>query len=330
MLATWKDIPALAAQVRSGSTAALGRAITLVESNAEAHREPARRLLKTLMPHTGKSIRIGISGVPGVGKSTFIDAFGTHLLTQGRRVAVLAVDPSSGRTGGSILGDKTRMHRLSMDPRAFVRPSPTGGTLGGVARRTRETMFVCEAAGFDTIIVETVGVGQSEITVAQMVDMYVVLMLAGAGDELQGIKKGVLEWADLLAINKADGANAVPAQRARRELAHALHYTRREKSAWTPLVRTCSALQGDGIDTLWEDVLHYTDSMNESGEWLQRRRQQGRDWMWAMVREGLQERFLSDPTIQSMLPATLDAVEAGATTASQAAEDLLKAWSSSE
>jgi LAO/AO transport system kinase len=326
MLANWKDIPALASQVREGSTAALGRAITLIESNAPAHREPARRLLQTLMPHAGASVRIGISGPPGVGKSTFIDAFGIHLLEQGKLVAVLAVDPSSGRTGGSILGDKTRMYRLSMDHRAFVRPSPTSGTLGGVARRTRETMFICEAAGFDTIIVETVGVGQSEITVAQMVDMYLVLMLAGAGDELQGIKKGVLEWADLLAINKADGANATPAQRARRELAHALHYTRREKSAWTPLVRTCSAIEGEGIEEIWTDVLSYREAMQASGEWDHRRRTQGRDWMWSMIREGLEARFLATPEVADRFESVVEAVESGNTTASEAAEELLAMW----
>lgn len=321
-LATWRQPAVLADQVRSGSRAALARAITLVESRAPAQRAAAHELLRLLLPHAGDSIRLGISGVPGAGKSTFIDAFGMHLVQAGRRVAVLAVDPSSGRTSGSILGDKTRMQRLSMDERAFVRPSPTGGTLGGVASRTREAMYVCEAAGFDTIIVETVGVGQSEITVAGMVDVYLLLLLGGAGDELQGIKKGVLEWADILAVNKADGAGERPARLAQRELTQALHYAGGDRGPWTPVVRTCSALHGMGIAELWDDVQDHRRTLGEPGV-RERRAHQQHEWMWALIREGLEEQFRNTPSISSALPALMGSVQRGELGASEAADRLL-------
>jgi LAO/AO transport system kinase len=310
--------------VCSGHRAMLGRAITLVESSAPRHRETADALLQALMPHAGKSMRVGISGVPGVGKSTFIEAFGIHLTSQGHRVAVLAVDPSSTVSGGSILGDKTRMNRLALDDHAFIRPSPSAGTLGGVARKTRETMLVCEAAGFDVVIVETVGVGQSETTVAQMVDMYLVLMLAGAGDELQGIKKGILEIADLLAINKADGDNRIAAQRARREFEHALHYTHRPEGPWMPRVMTCSAVENVGIDAIWDAMLEFRTAVTGSGHWQSRRQQQQVDWMWATVRDELERRFLANPATRNELDSLLPALRAGTLSAGAAARRLLR------
>jgi LAO/AO transport system kinase len=325
-LATWRQPDELAAQVRAGSRAALARAITLVESRAPAQRPAAHELLRLLLPHSGNSIRLGISGVPGAGKSTFIDAFGMHLLHGGRRVAVLAVDPSSGRSAGSILGDKTRMQRLSMDERAFVRPSPTSGTLGGVASRTREAMYLCEAAGFDTIIVETVGVGQSEITVAGMVDVYMLLLLGGAGDELQGIKKGVLEWADILAVNKADGAGERPARLAQRELTQALHYAGGDRGPWTPVVRTCSALHGSGIAELWDDVQAYRQTLGDAGV-AERRAHQQRDWMWSLIREGLEDQFRNTPSVAAALSTIVDSVQRGEFGASEAADRLLAMFS---
>lgn len=283
--------------------ALLARAITLMESSHPAHRAQAETLLDSLMPHTGGAIRLGITGVPGVGKSTFIDALGMHLIAQGKRVAVLAVDPTSSRTGGSILGDKTRMYRLAQDEAAFIRPSPTGGTLGGVASRTREALLLCEAAGFDVVLVETVGVGQSETVVAQMTDTFLALMLSGAGDQLQGIKRGLMEMADLLVVNKADGDNIEPAKAAAQRYRSALKLLTPALAGWRPRVRTCSGLQGAGVVEVWADVLAHRAVLD--GDALQAKRgAQNTAWMWSRVREGLEARFRAERQGE------LDAVEA--------------------
>lgn len=281
------DLDSYAKGVLDGSRAQIARAITLVESRRADHRELAQQLLTTLLPHAGGARRVGISGVPGVGKSTFIDALGTLLTERGHRVAVLAVDPSSSRTGGSILGDKTRMERLSVNPDAFVRPSPTSGTLGGVAKATRETMIVMEAAGYDVVLVETVGVGQSESAVAQMVDSFLLLTLARTGDQLQGIKKGVLELADVLAVNKADGPHERDARSAARELAGALRLMKSAETAWTPPVLTCSGREGSGLDEVWERLERHRSLLESTGELAAKRRDQQVEWVWAMVREDL-------------------------------------------
>ncbi|WP_419553654.1 methylmalonyl Co-A mutase-associated GTPase MeaB [Candidatus Poriferisodalis sp.] len=275
----------LASGVRACDRAAIGQAITLVESQLPGDAQPAQDLLQELLPHSGGAHRVGITGVPGVGKSTLIERLGTSLTRQGHRVAVLAVDPTSALHGGSILGDKTRMTALANDPAAFVRPSPTAGQLGGVTRVTRETVLVLEAAGFDVVLVETVGVGQSETAVADMVDFFVVLMLAGAGDDLQGIKKGILEIADLIAVNKADGDNVERASAAARDYELALHMTQPASPTWTPPVITCSGLAGDGLDTLWEHVLEHRRLMSDSGELAARRADQRVRWMRAMLTE---------------------------------------------
>jgi LAO/AO transport system kinase len=301
----------------------LAKTITMIESRLPAHQDLAREILEGLLPHAGKSVRLGITGVPGVGKSTFIESLGLYLVEHGHQVAVLAVDPSSPRSGGSIMADKTRMERLSSEPKAFIRPSPAGGTLGGVARKTRETMIACEAAGFDVIIVETVGVGQSETTVASMVDFFLVLMLAGAGDELQGIKKGVLELADAVAINKADGDNIVHARRARRAYENAMHLLRPASATWSAPVMTCSAVELKGIADIWETVLDYRRRMLQTGELETKRRQQATDWMWSLVEEGLKERFFNDPVVQKTLPGLRHAVAQGSITATAAAGQLL-------
>src|SRR5690606_4551418 len=257
-----------------GDRVVLGRAITLVESALPAHQELAEAILERCLPHAGRSVRVGITGVPGVGKSTFIEALGTRLTAAGRRLAVLAIDPSSTRTGGSILGDKTRMGRLANDPAAFVRPSPSGGSLGGVARRTRETIFLCEAAGFDTVFVETVGVGQSEVSVQAMVDFFLLLVLAGAGDELQGIKRGIVEMADGIAITKADGDNVKAAQLARSQYRHALHLYPPRPSGWKPHVHLCSALTGAGIENVWRDMEAFFAFTRANGSFEQHRQAQ--------------------------------------------------------
>lgn len=293
---------ALAEGILSGNRRALAKAITLVESTRPDHQEQAQRLLERILPHTGRGYRIGVSGVPGVGKSTFIETFGLHLIAQGERVAVLAVDPSSAISGGSILGDKTRMARLSVAPEAFIRPSPSGGSLGGVARHTREAILLCEAAGFTTVLVETVGVGQSEFTVASMVDFFLVLMLAGAGDELQGIKKGILELVDALAITKADGENLVAAERAAAEYRTALRLFRHHSSVWEPPVLTVSALTGHGIDRVWAVVQEHHSRLEASGELRRKREAQQQKWFWDLVREGMMEHFLARPDVQSLLP----------------------------
>jgi len=275
--------------VERGDRALLARAITLIESTRPDDEDLGQEVLARVVPRTGGAARVGVSGVPGVGKSTFIEGFGSLLTGKGYKVAVLAVDPSSTVTGGSILGDKTRMQRLSTDPNAYIRPSPSAGSLGGVARRTREASLLCEAAGFDVILIETVGVGQSETAVAGMVDFFLVLMLSGAGDELQGIKKGILELADLIAINKADGPNLQRANRAAREYQSALHYVRPSSPNWSPPVLTCSALTGHGLDAIWEKITAHREALTASGELEAKRRDQKLRWMWSMIDEGLRD-----------------------------------------
>jgi LAO/AO transport system kinase len=296
--------------VIAGNRRMVAKTITLIESSLDSHQEKAKEIIDALLPGAGKAVRIGITGVPGVGKSTFIESFGMHLIGQGYRVAVLAVDPSSSKSGGSIMGDKTRMERLSLESNAFIRPSPSGGTLGGVSRRTRETMIVCEAAGFDVIIVETVGVGQSETTVASMVDFFLVLMLAGAGDELQGIKKGVLELADAIAINKADGDNVENAKKAKKEYQKALNLLTPSSKSWSPPVLTCSAIELDGIEAIWRTITDHRTTLEKSGELEDKRRKQALDWMWALVEERLRDRFYNAPKVQNALPKIIAAVQA--------------------
>lgn len=324
------DPSALAQGVLAGQRRALARAITLVESTRDDHRAVADAVMEQILPHTGKSVRVGISGVPGVGKSTFIESFGLHVIDKGHRVAVLAVDPSSPRSGGSILGDKTRMEMLSRDERAFIRPSPSGCTLGGVARRTREALLLCEAAGFDVIIVETVGVGQSETAVADMVDMFLLLLVPGGGDELQGIKKGIVEIADAIVVNKADGDLAAAAQRASRDYQNALHLLSPASSHWTvPVLRT-SAISNMGIPEVWETVTRYRQVMGEAGEITARRTNQAQAWMWNEVAENLMLRFRGNGKIIKMLGGVEDRVAAGAMTPTAAAQYLLNAFLDSD
>jgi LAO/AO transport system kinase len=302
---------ALATGIRGGDRATLARAITLIESKRTDHRKVAHLLVQELLPHTGQAVRLGITGAPGAGKSTTIDALGTYLTGLGHKVAVLAVDPSSSRTGGSILGDKTRMARLAGDPQAFIRPSPASGTLGGVAAKTRETMLVCEAAGYDVVLVETVGIGQSETAVADMTDFFLVLMLPGAGDELQGLKKGIVELADMIAVNKADGDNVQRAKMAAAEYRAALNILSPHSANWSPPVLTYSALTGDGIPQLWSQVLAHKEKMSASGELATRRREQQVKWMWTMLEERLTARLRSDPAVRAKLKAAEAAVAAG-------------------
>jgi LAO/AO transport system kinase len=293
------DINVIAKNLRAGHHAALARAITLIESRRGDHQAAARELLQTLLPDTGKAIRVGITGSPGVGKSTTIDALGMYLIEQGHSVAVLAVDPSSARTGGSILGDKTRMARLAASDRAYIRPSPASGTLGGVAAKTREAMLLCEAAGFDVVLVETVGIGQSETAVCDMTDFFLALMLPGAGDELQGIKKGLVELADMIAINKADGDNIKRANLAASEYRGALHILSPRSEHWHPPVITYSALTGTGMDQLWQAILDHRKAMNASGEFAARRRQQQTKWMWSMLEQRMMAQLRGDPAIRT-------------------------------
>ncbi|NJC88991.1 MAG: methylmalonyl Co-A mutase-associated GTPase MeaB [Desulfuromonas sp.] len=314
----------LAAGVRAGNIRALAKAITLVESRNLDHSLAATTLLDDLLPDTGKAIRIGISGVPGAGKSTFIESFGLHLTGCGHKVAVLAVDPSSQRSGGSILGDKTRMEELSRDDRAFIRPSPAGDTLGGVARKTRETMLICEAAGYDVIIVETVGVGQSEITVASMVDFFLLLQLPNAGDELQGIKRGVMEIADAILVNKAEGENRQRADLARQQCANALHMTAPKSPNWQVPVLLCSALQREGISEVWETITCFRQAMQQSGEFAEKRALQNSDWMWTLLMDDLKETFLRHPKVEALLPQLQESVASGVTTPGAAARRLLE------
>ena len=287
--------------VLAGDRTVLARAITLIESQNPDHRRMAQQLIQELLPSTGGAHRVGITGVPGVGKSTFIDQLGIDLSAAGHRVAVLAVDPTSSRTGGSILGDKTRMERLAVDPHAFVRPSPAGRSLGGVTRATRETILVCEAAGFDVVLVETVGVGQSETVVADMVDFFLVLMLSGAGDELQGIKKGVLELADMVAVNKADGDNRTRAELAASDYRAALHLMSPTSPTWTPPVVTCSGLTGEGLDELWHQIEVHRQKLSATGELEAKRRSQQVRWMWSMLDDRLRDDLRADPAIRAVL-----------------------------
>ncbi len=302
---------------------ALAQTITLIESMKAGHNETALRVLERIMPHTGASIRVGITGSPGAGKSTFIEALGTALIERGRRVAVLAIDPSSQISRGSILGDKTRMEKLSVQPEAFIRPSPAAGSLGGVARKTREAMLICEAAGFDVILIETVGVGQSETVVRSMVDFFLLLMLAGAGDQLQGIKRGIIELADAIAITKADGDNVQHAQLAKHEYETALHLLIPASSDWTPPVRVCSSLTLEGISDLWEMILDFNERMKRNGFLQRRRREQAVAWMHDTIRQSLHERFAANPDVAALLPALERNVEAGGIPALTAAQQLL-------
>jgi LAO/AO transport system kinase len=301
----------------------LAKTITLVESSLSAEQELSRKILDALMPFTGKALRLGITGLPGAGKSTFIESFGTLLTQKGYRVAVLAVDPSSPKTGGSILADKTRMEKLSVNDRAFIRPSAAGKTLGGVARKTRETLLVCEAAGFDAVIIETVGVGQSEVTVASMVDFFLVLMIAGGGDELQGLKKGVLELADAVAVNKADGDNVERANMARHQYETAFHLLTPSYANWTPPVVTCSSVTMAGLENILDIVLDHRDKMSAAGELQARRREQAREWLKFLVREGVQEWFYENPAAR-VLTESLDDVERGLVTPTSAAAKVLE------
>jgi LAO/AO transport system kinase len=305
------DIDRLASDIRAGDRIVLSRAITLVESKRADHRRAAAALTQALLPATGNAVRVGITGSPGVGKSTTIDALGTMLTRQGRKVAVLAVDPSSRRTGGSILADKTRMAHLATDANAFIRPSPASGTLGGVAAKTRETMLLCEAAGYDAVLVETVGVGQSEIAVADMTDFFLVLVLPGGGDEIQGLKKGVIELADMIAVNKADGDNLARAKLTAAEYGAALHILAAPSPNWSPPVITYSALKGDGIDALWAQILDRQTRLTASGELGARRGEQQVKWMWTMLEERLFAPLRSDRALKAALPRLEADVAAG-------------------
>ncbi len=311
--------------VRAGDRVVLARAITLIESNAPAHQELAQEVLQNLLPFTGKAVRAGITGVPGAGKSTFIESLGCFLTASGHRVAVLAVDPSSSVTHGSVLGDKTRMEKLSRDPLCFIRPSPSGGTLGGVARKTRESMLLCEAAGYDVVLIETMGVGQSEITVRSMVDFFLLLLITGAGDELQGIKKGVMELADLVVINKADGENRIRAEALRVDYTRALHYLAPATQGWSTPVQVCSALTGDGVPAVWECVEKFRGTTGAAGTLAARRNTQMLEWVHSMVEEHLHTRFFTEPRVQRILPEVERAVLGGTMTAATAVRRLLQA-----
>ena len=309
--------------VRSGDRRMLAKTITLIESRLLSHQDLTQSVIDGLLPVTGHAIRLGITGVPGVGKSTFIESLGLHLVEQGRRVAVLAVDPSSARSGGSIMGDKTRMEKLAVHEHAFIRPSPAGRTLGGVSRKTRESMLVCEAGGFDVIIVETVGVGQSEYAVASMVDFFLVLMLAGAGDELQGIKRGLLEMADAVAINKADGDNIDAAERAKKAYENAMHLMTPVHPCWTPPILTCSALAHKGIDDVWQMILRHREMLTSRGELNLKRREQAISWMHQLLEEGLKNWFYEKPDVRERLKDVSRHVETGKTHPTAAVRQIL-------
>lgn len=320
---TMPDAARLADELKSGRRRALARAITLIESTHVQHRLIANELLREIMPATGRSIRIGISGVPGVGKSTFIEAFGKHVIELGNRVAVLAVDPSSAVSGGSILGDKTRMEELARNRDAFIRPSPAGGTLGGVGRRTRETTLLCEAADYNVIIIETVGVGQSETAVADMTDMFMLLLLPGGGDELQGIKRGIVELADMIIVNKADGDLEPAARRAATEYQSALRFLRPRVASWQVPVRTCSSLEDRGVAEIWNTVIKFRNTLADSGEFSARRARQARSWMWSETAESLVKELKSHPLVRTRIGELESAVADGVLPASVAAEELV-------
>lgn len=315
--------------VRKGDRRAIAQTITLLESTREDRAQLGQDILEELVPHTGGAARVGITGPPGVGKSTFIEALGMFLLARGHEVAVLAVDPSSPVTGGSILGDKTRMEELAQQERAFIRPSPSGGSVGGVADRTREAVLVCEAAGYDVILVETVGTGQSEVSVRSMVDFFLVLVQPGAGDELQGIKRGALELADALVVNKADGANLAAAERAQSEHVQAVGLLRPRSPSWTPVVLRVSAREQTGMDEVWAAILEHGAKLEASGEREDRRRQQARAWMWSLVEEGLRRAFRSDVSVASRIDELERDVESRKTTPAAAARVLLEAFRNS-
>jgi LAO/AO transport system kinase len=320
---TGPTLDALVAGVRSGDRAMLARAITLVESTKPEHAAQAQELLQALLPATGRALRLGVTGVPGVGKSTTIDQLGMNLIAAGHRLAVLAVDPTSKRTGGSILGDKTRMSRLAQEAGAFIRPSPTSGTLGGVTRKTRETMALAEAAGFDIVIVETVGVGQSEIAVADMVDFFLVLLLSGGGDDLQGIKKGIIEIADMIAVNKADGDNVTRAERAAAEYRAALQILTPQSATWAPPVLTVSGQQNTGLDTLWAKILEHRDKTTASGEFALRRQRQAVEWMRDMLGDRVMAGLKSSPRVAARLPGIEAEVRAGRLLPTRAVDEIL-------
>lgn len=311
--------------ILAGDRVMLSRAITLVESRLASDQELAQQVISQVLPHAGKSVRIGITGVPGVGKSTFIEAFGNYLIKeQGKKLAVLAIDPTSQRSGGSILGDKTRMDSLATNPQAFIRPSPAGKSLGGVSRSTRESIILCEAAGFDAVIVETVGVGQSETAVHAMVDFFLLLMLAGAGDELQGIKRGIMEMADAIAITKADGENVGKASAARAEYQSALHLYPLGASGWSPRVSTCSALQSTGLDTIWHTIADYLQLTHSNGYFNKKRHDQNLQWMYEAIRQGLEDNFYAHEQVKQQLPGIAEQVKSGQKSAFAAAAELLR------
>ncbi|MEH7253184.1 methylmalonyl Co-A mutase-associated GTPase MeaB [Neobacillus niacini] len=312
--------------VLSGNRGMLARAITLVESNAQQHFNKAQELLQQLLSHSGKAIRIGITGVPGAGKSTFIETFGTYLCDLGLRVAVLAIDPSSSLSGGSILGDKTRMEQLSRNPRAFIRPSPTAGKLGGVHRKTRESMLICEAAGFNVILIETVGVGQSEVIIRDMVDFFMLLVLTGAGDELQGMKKGIMELADAVLVHKADGANKVIAQQTRKEYGRILHFLQPATKGWSSKAYTCSSLTGEGIKEVWKVIKDFENIGKSSGVFAERRKGQQRDWIYSLITDQLHYSFFHHPEVKLKLPQLENEVMAGEKTAASAVEILFNTF----
>lgn len=320
------DITELVAQLQKGDRRALAKAITLVESTQSNHREQAAQLLELIMPFTGNSIRLGISGVPGVGKSTFIEAFGNHVINQGYKVAVLAVDPTSAVSGGSILGDKTRMETLARNDKAFIRPSPAGKTLGGVTRRTRETMLICEAAGFDVIFVETVGVGQSETAVAEMTDMFLLMLLPGGGDELQGIKRGIMELADLILVNKSDGDQQTVANRTVSDYQMALHFLHPRSRNWQASVQSISSLKNQGIDEVWHTVEEYREALSNTGEIDSRRAAQSRAWLWSETTDALLTELKENPAVKSLVKQLEHDVMEGCTTPTIAARKLIDAF----